>query len=116
MNLKINLNIFLLRGIDEKVKKVIDTCIQTSVRTVRPIDIFVGLNLQKTRKDLPQPTLTQLQTYIKAYRVETKGVGAVIIEDIKAKIKAYIYHPNIKNEQGLFLDMKLIRKENQSSF
>jgi len=56
------------RGIDEKVKKIIDTCIQRSVRTVRPIDVFVHLNLQKTRndemKDLPQPTLTQIQTYI----------------------------------------------------
>ena len=107
------------RGIDEKVKKVIDTCIQRSVRTVRPIDVFVHLNLQKTRndemKDLPQPSLTQIQTYIKAYRMETIGVGAVTTEDIKAKIKANMFILILKMSKVFFLGMKLIRKENQSS-
>ena len=95
------------RGIDEKVKKVIDNCIQRIVRTVRPIDVFVYLNLQKTRndemKDLPQPTLTQIQTFVKAYRMENLGIGTVTAADIKFKIKANMKHPNIKDEQGFYL-------------
>jgi hypothetical protein len=43
----------LLRtGVDEKVKKVIDTCIQRSVRTVRPIGVFLHLNLQDMRANI----------------------------------------------------------------
>ena len=76
------------------------------MRTVRPIDIFVYLNLQKTReeemKNLTQPTLMQLQNYVKYYRVETLGVGGVTTAEIKEKIKANMYHPNIREEQGFF--------------
>jgi len=61
------------------------------VRTVRPIDIFVYLNLQKTReeemKNLTQPTLMQLQNYVKYYRIETLAVGGVTTAEIKEKIK-----------------------------
>jgi hypothetical protein len=83
------------RGIDEKVKLVIDNCLKRSVRTARPVDIFTFLNLQKTREDemkgLTQPTLTQIQTYVKNYRTQILGSStAVTTTELKAKIKANI--------------------------
>ena len=48
------------RGIDDKVKKIIEAVVNKSVREVSPIYIFVYLNLAKPKeeeiKDLNQPT------------------------------------------------------------
>ena len=79
------------RGIDEKVKLMIDNCLKRSVRTARPIDIYLYLNLQKTREDemngLTQPTLAQIQTYVKSYRWQTLGPAAVTTAELQEKIK-----------------------------
>jgi hypothetical protein len=49
------------RGICENVKKVINDCIQRSVRTVRPCDVFVYLNQAETNnKDMKDLTVSSL--------------------------------------------------------
>ena len=63
------------RGIDIKVKAVINDVLVKSVCELRPIDVFVHLNLANTKenemKGLIQPTLSQIQSYLKVYRVST---------------------------------------------
>ena len=52
------------RGIDERVKKIIEEHYTQNIRSVRPIDIFTWLNLEITRdtlmKGLLQPKLHQI--------------------------------------------------------
>jgi hypothetical protein len=99
------------RGICDNVKKVINDCLQKSVRTVRPCDLFVYLNQVETKnnemKDLPQPTLAQLRYYLRNYRELTIGTGTVTTEDIKNKIKENMFHTNIKEEQGFYFGYDL---------
>ncbi len=79
---------------------------QASARTTRPCDVFIFLNMKKTTegemKGLEQPTLPQIQYYLRNYREITLGSGSNTTDDIKAKIKAHQYHPNIKDEDGFF--------------
>jgi Tfp pilus assembly protein PilX len=99
------------RGIDERVKAVIDDIITKSVREIRPIDIFIHLNLVKTKytdmKGLIQPTLPQIQSYLKIYRITTLGVGVNTTAELKTKIKANMYHPNIPDEQGFYFGYEM---------
>ncbi len=78
------------RGIDIKVKAVINDFLVKSVREVRPIDIFVHLNFTNTKenemKDLIQPTLSQIQMYLKVYRVSNLGEGFNNTIELKDKI------------------------------
>ena len=53
-------------------------------------------------KGLNQPTLLQIQYYLRSYRELTLGSGANTTEEIRAKIKANMYHPNISEEKGFY--------------
>ena len=104
------------RGIDSKVKLIIDDVI---TKSVRPIDVFVYLNEEKTKqnemKDLDQPTLLQLQSYLKTYRVMTLGSGVNTKEEIIQKIKSNMYYPGINEYKGFLSDMRQTVLERQSS-
>ena len=62
------------RGIHAAVKAFIDQILRNNVRDVHPIDIFTHFNTAEIRSnemlDLPQPSLSQLQYYIKQKRNE----------------------------------------------
>ena len=53
-------------------------------------------------KGLDQPTLLQLQSYLKTYRVLTLGSGVNTTEEIIQKIKANMYYPGIDENKGFF--------------
>ena len=65
------------RGIDERVKKIIEEHYSENIRSIRPIDIFTWLNLDKTRenlmKNLPQPKLHQIQYFVNKLRSKTSS-------------------------------------------
>jgi hypothetical protein len=75
------------RGIDDDVKIIINNCIQRSAPTIRPCDVFVYLNLDKTRNDEMkghnQPTLAQIQYYLRNYCELTLGSRANTTEEIR---------------------------------
>ena len=97
---------FIKRGIDEDGKIIINNCIQRSALTIRTCDVHVYLNLDKTRneemKGRNQPTLLQIQYHLRSYRELTLGSGANTTEEIIAKIKANMSHPNISVEKGFY--------------
>ena len=64
------------------------------------------LNLANTKenemKGLIQLTLSQIQSYLKVSRVSTLGEGVNNTTEPKDKIKANMYHPNIKDDEGFY--------------
>ena len=62
------------------MKQIITEQIKNSARSTRPIDIFTWLNSQEIRDSLmfglTQPTLTQIQYYVRILRVENGASAA----------------------------------------
>ena len=91
------------RGIGERVKRVIEAYIKKSVCELRPVDIFIFLNSDKTKdgemKGLAQPTLAQIYTFLKKYR----ELNSTLNFNIHVKETRFVFIFNLINRTILLL-------------